>query len=140
VSSFLSHTWAGESQWLIKDNGDPLYYEKRWDPNYEINMDIIKNIFDIYFDKNKTVFVEKSPPTICRAQKFQDYFSQFGEVYFIISIRDPYSTKYSAERWVEYAKYQKKNIETLKNTILTRYEDICVNLDQFILRIKNNLL
>ncbi len=140
VSTMLSqNTWAGESQWLIKKHGDKMYESNRWDPEYNINMGIFKNILDTYLDKNKLMFVEKSPPNICRAKKFQDYFSTFGEVYFIISIRSPYSTKSSAEDWVKYARYQKKNIETLNNTIVTSYEDICLNLDIFISKIKEKI-
>jgi hypothetical protein len=136
ASTFLSqNVWAGEAQNLIKKH-DTTYESNKWDPEYNINMKIVKNILDTYLDKNKTIFVEKSPPTICRAKKFQDYFSKFGEVHFIISIRDPYSTNSSAEEWVKFAKYQKKNIETLKNTLVTSYEDICQNLNGFISKIK----
>jgi hypothetical protein len=140
VSTFLNApTWAGESQWLIKNHGDKIYESKRWDPNYNINMDIIKKLFDIYLDQNKTIFVEKSPPNICRAKKIQDYFSTLGEVYFIISIRNPYSVKYDAEQWVSYAQYQKTNIETLTNTIVTSYEETCTNLDNLISKIKDKI-
>jgi hypothetical protein len=140
VSTLLSqNVWAGESQWLIQKHGDPIYKSKRWDPEYNMNMDILKNILDIYSDKDASIFVEKSPPNICRAKKIQDYFSNFGEVYFIISIRNPYSTKYSAEKWVKYAEYQKNNIEILNNTIVTSYEDICLNLNNFISKIKEKL-
>lgn len=33
----------------------------------------------------------------------------------------------------------KKNIETLKNTIVTSYEEICLHLDNFILKIKEKI-
>jgi hypothetical protein len=78
---------------------------------------------------------------ICRAEKFQEFFSNFGDVYFIISIRNPYSVNntYNINDWVNFAKYQKKNIETLKNTIVTSYEEICLNLDNFILKIQEKI-
>ena len=141
VSSLMSVQQHGESQWLYKKHGDTSYEDNRWDPNYNLDMDMVKNIFDIYFDNEKTFFVEKSPPMICRAEKFQEYFSKFGEVYFIISIRNPYSVNdnNSIQDWVKFAEYQKKNIETLKNTIVTSYEEICLHLDNFILKIQEKI-
>ena len=141
VSSLMNVQQHGESQWLYKNHGDTNYEDNRWDPNYELDMDVVKNVFDIYFDNEKTFFVEKSPPMICRAEKFQEYFSKIGEVYFIISIRNPYSLNYSdkIDDWVKYAEYQKKNIERLKNTIVTSYEEICMKLDKFILKIQEKI-
>lgn len=139
VSTMLSYDTVGESQWLIKNHGDEMYEPNRWDPTYNTSISIIKNILDTHLDNNKSVFVEKSPPNICRAKKIQEYFSEFGEVYFIISIRCPYSTKYSAEKWVKYAEYQKNNIEELDNIIVTSYESICQNLDGFISKIKEKI-
>jgi len=141
VSSLMNVQQHGESQWLYKNHGDTNYEDNRWDPNYELDMDVVKNVFDIYFDNEKTFFVEKSPPMICRAEKFQEYFSKIGEVYFIISIRNPYSLNYAdkVDDWVKYAEYQKKNIETLKNTIVTSYEEICLHLDNFILKIQEKI-
>ncbi len=141
VSTFLNVNAFGESQSLYKDNGDIIYEENKWDPNYDLSMDMVNNVFNKYLDNEKTIFVEKSPPMICRAEKYQEYFSKFGEVYFIISIRNPYSVNYSdkIDDWVKYAEYQKKNIETLKNTIVTSYEEICMKLDKFILKIQEKI-
>jgi hypothetical protein len=141
VSSLLdTKIWAGESQWLLKEHGDKLYETHRWDPNYKLNMDIINNIFNIYLDSEKTFFVEKSPPTICRAKMFEEYFSKIGNVYFIISIRNPYSTQgYSADEWVKFAKYQQNNVKILKNTIITNYEEICLDLDKVINKIQHKI-
>ena len=141
VSTLMNVNRFGESQLLYESNGDITYHENRWDSNYELDMDMVKNIFDIYIDNEKTFFVEKSPPMICRAERFQEYFSKFGEVYFIISIRNPYSVNdiFNINDWVNFAKYQKKNIETLKNTIVTSYEEICLHLDNFILKIKEKI-
>ena len=136
VSTLLPMTRNGETQHFIRYFHDDIYYFNKWNPEYDLNIEYFKDILDNLLDNNASVFVEKSPPNICRAKKFEEYFSMFGEVHFIISIRNPYSTNYSAEKWVEYAKYQKKNIESLSNTIVTSYENICLNLDNFISVIK----
>ena len=142
TSTFITApTWAGESQWLLKRHGDEKYEENRWDPNYNLNMTQVNQLFDIYLDQEKTIFVEKSPPMICRAKLYEDYFSKLGEVYFIISIRHPYAVSYNAVEWVKYAEYQRMNIQTLKNTntIVTTYEEICLDLDGFIRKIINKI-
>jgi hypothetical protein len=101
-------------------------------------MNKVKEIYYNYWDHIKSIYVEKSPPLICRAKMFEDYFKQFGEVYFIISIRSPYSTNhYSTEDWIKFAEYQKNNIETLENCIVTSYEELCLSTNKVIEKIKN---
>ena len=138
VSTFLdSKTWAGESQSLYKKYGDIEYEDNKWNKNYDINFDILNNIFNEYLDKDKLIWVDKNPPSICRAKKIQDYFEKLGEVYFIISIRNPYSTRYkNCEKWIECAEYQKYNLENLKNVIFTTYEECCNDLN----KLKNKIV
>ena len=84
-------------------------------PNYKLDMELVDKVFNIYLDSNKEIWVEKSPPAICRAKLFQDYFSKIGDVYFIISIRNPYSSRWHCRtNWIECAKYQKYNLENFK--------------------------
>jgi hypothetical protein len=140
VSSFIGKShWMGESHWLLKKHGDKNYESNRWDPNYNLDMNLVKKLFDIYLDDTKTIFIEKSPPTICRAKMFEEYFSGLGEVYFIISIRNPYSVRYGAEEWIKYAKFQRDNINTLNNIIVTSYEECCLDLDNVIKKIKEKI-
>lgn len=140
VSTLLDKANNGESQWLYKNNGDENYEKKRWDPEYKLDMKIVDNVFNTYFDKKKIIWVEKSPPHICRAKMFQDYFSKLGDVFFIVSIRNPYSTGYyNAQMWVKYAKYQKHNLENLKNVIYINYEECCNNIENVIYKIKKKI-
>ena len=141
TTSFIGTAGNGEGQWLLKMHGDKHYEDSRWDPNYEMDMKIVKDCYDRYWDKTKNICIEKSPPTICRAKMFEEYFSKFGKVYFIISIRNPYSTrgKDSAGNWIKFARYQKQNIETLNNVIITNYEEICSNTDKVIAKIVRSI-
>ncbi len=140
VSSFIdfNDTWAGESQWYYKKM-DLNYENNRWDPNYKLDMNMVNRVFNEYLDNNKKIWVEKSPPIICRAKMYEDYFSKLGKVYFIISIRNPYSVNSTASEWIKYSEYQKWNIENLQNTIILNYEEICTNLDNVINKIKNKI-
>lgn len=141
VSTLLEcNTWAGESQWLYKKHGDIEYEKNRWNSDYKLDMKLVDKVFNIYFNKNKEIWVEKSPPTICRAKMFQDYFSKFGEVYFIISIRNPYSTgHYGANEWIKFAQYQKYNLENLNNVISISYEECCNDIKKVISKITNKI-
>lgn len=141
VSTFLNcNTWAGESQWLYKTHGDENYKNNKWDPDYKLNMKLVDKVFNIYLDKRKEIWVEKNPPSICRAKMYQDYFSKLGDVYFIISIRNPYSTgHYDTEQWIKYAQYQKFNLENLNNLISISYEECCNNLEKVISKITNKI-
>ena len=131
VSTFIdSKTWNGESQYLYQEYGVVDYIDNRWNENYDINLDILITIFNEHLDKDKLIWVNKDPPSICRAKKIQDYFEKFGEVYFIISIRNPYSVRTKAEKWIEFAEYQKYNLENLKNVIFTSYEECCSDLNK----------
>jgi len=153
VSTLLEcNTWTGESQWLYKKHGEKEYEQNRWNPDYKLDMELVDKVFNIYFNKNKEIWVEKSPPTICRAKMFQDYFSKLGEVYFIISIRNPYSTAHhpspptlpptrlgGADDWIKCAQYQKYNLENLNNVISVSYEECCNDIEKVISKITNKI-
>ena len=142
VSSFLKNTnvWAGESQSIYKKYCDRSYSENRWNPEYKLDMNSIERIYDEYLDKGKNkIWVDKNPPWICRAEENQNHFEKLGDVYFIISIRNPYSFDGSISNWVKFAEYQKYNIKNLKNIICINYEEICLDTNKVISKIKNKI-
>ena len=110
------------------------------DLNYKLDYSKVKEAYDKNWDLSKPVLVEKCPLLISRAKDIEDYFSQFGDVYFLISIRSPYSTDgYYGDTWIKNAKCQKKNIESLKNKILTNYEEACLYTDNLIKKIQKKI-
>ena len=144
VSTFLGKApHMGEGQCFIA-NTDKLYSENRWNKDYEINFQLTEKHFNRNWDMSKPVLCDKSPPNIIRADKIYDYFSKRGEVYFIIQIRDPYTTNYgsghfggkntlnvtpkeiSYKLWDRFAQMQKDTYEKYKdNSILITYEELC---------------
>ena len=54
---------------------DILFTKDRWDAKKEINWQLIHSTWNRYWDKSKGVFLEKSPPNICRAKKIENEFS-----------------------------------------------------------------
>ena len=142
ISTLINNNnWAGEGQWLLKKNGYNEYLINRWNEKFSANIKKIKNCFDKYWNYNKLVLCDKSPSFIIRANEIEKYFSKFGKVYFIISIRNPYSCDFekhsiSIKNWIKYAEYQKKNLETLKNKLFISYEDFILKKD----KTKNRIL
>lgn len=134
VSTLFGHNnWAGEGQHLLRMYAKQSYYiEKVTNPSLIIDYDEVKSIFDKYWNQNKQILCDKSPHAGCIANELEDYFSKFGKVYFICNIRNPYfsySESNNAELWIKVAKYQQHNVESLKNVLLIRYEDLCDDLE-----------
>jgi len=128
ISTFLLHPsagWAGEGQIFINAATKRVYRENRWDPDYALDMDTVSSNWDKHWDKSKLIHGDKSPPTLCRANMFEDHFKQRGDVYFICMMRDPYMIHEDARFYVKMAEYQKCNLETLENVLYISYEDLC---------------
>ena len=113
-----------------------LFTEDRWDPNKEIDWNRIKKLWSKYWDRSKSVLLEKSPPNICRAKNIDKVF---GNSKYICLIRDPYAQIQSntrryntdleaaAKKYISYLKFQKNNIETLEKTLVVSYEELADN-------------
>lgn len=120
----------------LPETKDILFTNDKWDPNKKINWEEIHEIWDKYWDKSKTILLEKSPPNICRALDIQQ---EFNDANFICLVRNPYAqaegilrrsnkdAEYAANFVLKCLEYQKKNIEKLKNTILINYEELTKN-------------
>jgi hypothetical protein len=129
----------GSIQTLYKNNGADKYFLSRWDPTYNLDMNMVNNIFNKVLDTNKQIWVETSSPNMCRANQLEKFFKNKGKVYFIILMSHPYSKLVKNELWETYGKYQKNNLETLKNTIYITYEDCCMNISKVILQLTNRI-
>ena len=112
---------------------DILFTRDRWDAEKKINWKLVHNIWNKYWEKSKDIFLEKSPPNICRAVQIE---KEFPNAKFICLVRNPYaqiegemrrygtSAKKAAELSIQYLKYQKKNLEKLKDSFIIRYEEL----------------
>ena len=142
VSSFSHVNRVGEGTALFKKAGINNFkvWSSGYDPNYFLDYKKVKEAYDTEWDYSKPILIEKCPMLISRAKEIEEYFSKFGDVYFIISIRSPYSTdRYKNNDWVKAALAQKKNIETLKNKIITTYEQLCLYPEKVIKKIQNRI-
>ena len=101
-----------------------------------------------YWDLERAVLLEKSPPNIIRTQSIVKHFNPS---FFIILYRNPYAhceslmrrEGYSVERAAEFAihclNYQKRNIESLNNALLLSYEELTGRSEQAITRMASLL-
>ena len=115
---------------------DILFTNDRWDPEKVINWRKVHNLWDKYWEKSKSVLLEKSPPNICRATQIE---KEFKNSKFICLIRNPYAQieghmrRYSSSPenatllCLNYFRYQKENIEKLQKCILIKYEELADN-------------
>ena len=146
ISTLLGNkNWAGEGQWLLmRSQQFPKYWKKRWNPNYKLNMRKVSKVYHQYWKKKQSsstphpqIYCEKSPPNICRADRYKRFFEKKGRVYFISLIRDPYCCRYSAKEWVKYAKFQQENLNSLPSDqhLTLSYEELCDHTQQTIEKI-----
>lgn len=147
VKTFLGKTYNNNGKYVIpKGEGHhllirdcPEYWENRHDSKFKLPMKLLKERYDEHWNSendnltnnsssnsdSNPILCDKSPPYVHFAKQIETYFEQFGEVYFICMIRSPYSCKWIRDApWNVFAKEQKRNIETLKNVLYFRYEDL----------------
>ena len=123
----------------LPETKELLFTNDKWDPNKKINWRLIHEIWNKYWDKSKLIFLEKSPPNICRAL---DIEKEFKNAHFICLVRNPYAqvegiirrnnatAKYAANFALKCLEYQKRNIEKLNNIILISYEELSRNHEE----------
>lgn len=132
VSSFIGCKDAIEGQGqglLIKEIPD--YMSNRHNLDYKLPVNKVKQIYDKHWDKTKTILCERSPPFVHFAKQIETHFEQFGEVFFLIMIRNPYTTRWIPEcGWEIFAKEQRYNIENLKNVCNINYEELVISPDK----------
>lgn len=104
-----------------------------WKPKTKMPWEKIKPIWESYWDQDKPLLIEKSPPNLMRAHEILEYFNP---VYFLIMVRNPYALcegfmrrsgnkpRRAAKKAIKVLKQQAKNIKTLENAIYFTYEEL----------------
>ncbi len=132
------HTREGQ---LLPTVADHMFsHSQQWNEKLNLDWNFIFNEWRKYWDTTKPILIEKSPPNLLRAFSIEKVFTPS---YFVIFVRDPYAhcetfirkNKYSATESARFIintlKYQKRNLELLKNTILISYEVVVEKPDIF---------
>jgi hypothetical protein len=107
-----------------------------WNSSVQLPWEEIKEVWDRYWDQNKPLLLEKSPPHIIRTAEI---IKHFNPVYFLLMVRNPYAhceslmrrNKIKAEEAAEFTVFcmrqQAENATHLKNTLIFTYEELVQN-------------
>ncbi|WP_259225277.1 sulfotransferase [Salinibacter ruber] len=118
---------------------------KHWDSSHTVPWERVRGVWDTYWDEEKPVRLEKSPPNLLRAKAMED---AFDSSFFIVMIGDPYAfcegcarraneldAADSARLWIRCARKQTENLEELSRALLVRYEDFVEHTEEMIQQI-----
>ncbi|MDG2271288.1 MAG: sulfotransferase [Halioglobus sp.] len=115
---------------------EALMREKPWDAKHVLPWAQIKTVWESYWNKDKPVLLEKSPPNIIRTR---DILANFEPVKFLIMVRNPYAhseglmrrNNMSVERAANFSmmclRTQLNNACELDNALVLTYESLVLN-------------
>ena len=121
---------------VLPEVKEMMYGPRRWDAEYRLPWQTIKEVWERYWDLSKPLVVEKSPPNLIRTE---DIIRNFHPAYFIIMVRNPYAhseglmryNRWKAKQAAEFSAYclkrQKENALSLKNSVSFSYEELVHN-------------
>lgn len=119
----------------------PLMREAPWNPAHQPPWPTVKAEWHKFWDTNKTILLEKSPPNLVRATAIQQ---NFVPAYFVAMVRDPYAFCEGTRRrgragmgyrpgatyrqiaagWARESRLQMKNIASLNHITWLTYEKL----------------
>lgn len=122
-----------------------------WNETMEVPWARIKDEWHKYWESEKPLMIEKSPPNLIRAGEIEKYFEP---CYFLIMVRNPYAhfeglmrkRKRSSDKVVEFIikclRCQMTNSQNLATSIRFKYEElvespvqVCKKIESFIPRL-----
>jgi len=107
-----------------------------WNSDVKLPWKTIKEVWDRYWDQDKPLLIEKSPPHIIRTTEIMEHFNP---VYFLLMVRNPYAhceglirrNKWDAKKAAEFSvwclRHQANNANNLKNVLRLTYEELTGN-------------
>jgi len=119
-----------------------------WDADVVLPWARIKQVWTDYWDQQKPLLIEKSPPNIIRTKEILQHFNP---VHFIIMVRNPYahcegiirrngfSPQIAAEFTVRCLQQQMENAEKLSSALCFTYEEMVKNPEAIAKRIQSFL-
>jgi len=133
-----------EGQFLSEVSG--VMRQTPWNSDLKLPWKDIKKVWDGYWDQDKPLLLEKSPPNLIRVDEI---VAHFHPVHFLIMVRNPYahchslmrrnnsSPRKAAEFTVRCMKQQWKNAEKLDNKLCFTYEQLATNPESISLEIQS---
>lgn len=133
-----------EGQFLPETKG--LMRAQAWNKDIELPWGEIKQIWHTYWDQEKSLFLEKSPPNLMRTDRILEHFSP---AYFLIMVRNPYALceglirrvkqnpKKAARFVIRCLRQQAENTKALQNSLAFSYEEFSDHTDMVIKKIQD---
>lgn len=124
----------GEGQYIPEV--EEVMRQAPWKASVALPWKRIKEVWEGYWDKEKPLLVEKSPPNLIRTNSILEHFSP---VYFLIMVRNPYAhcegpmrrngwgVEKAAEFTVRCMRQQRENAEKLDHALSLTYEELVEN-------------
>lgn len=112
------------------------------------NRDLLLRQWGAYYDLDKTIFLEKSPPNLIRARFFQQLFP---DARFVFIVRHPVAVALATRKWLNTSVLELflhwhvahvlmlEDLEYLNNYLVLRYEDFVVDSQSYLDRIYKSL-
>ena len=137
-----------EGQQLPKVKEVLFKNNKRWNPDTTFDWHFIKSEWEKYWDVTKPILLEKSPCSIVRADVLEH---EFEPAFFVILYRNPYAhcegimrrNNWGPVKAAQFAlkclRFQRKNMNQLKNAISFSYEEMSEHPDQIISKLQQHL-
>lgn len=104
-----------------------------WNPEREFDWQRVGEVWHSYWDLDRPVLLEKSPPHLCR---FRALDAAFQPAWYILLLRDPLATcealerrngwswEQAAGRWLEWLRWHLECRQSLTHTQVVYYEDM----------------
>jgi len=119
-----------------------------WNPDVKLPWKRIKDVWDGYWDHDKPLLVEKSPPHIIRTGEILEHFSP---VYFLLMVRNPYAhceglmrrnqvnAQEAAKFTVRCLRKQAENASRLNNILCFTYEELVASPESISGKIQSSI-
>lgn len=107
--------------------------ERPWDPDTVFDWELVSKTWHRYWDGDKAILLEKSPPHLCRSAILEQHFKP---THFICLMRDPLAIcealhrrndmdwEAAAQRWIEWLTMLLETLERRPDSHLLYYEDM----------------
>jgi len=107
--------------------------ERPWDSGHTLPWPEIKRVWESYWDRDKPVWLEKSPPNLIRTR---DILAHFQPAKFVIMVRNPYAqseglmrrNNWTAAKAANFSlmclRRQRENARELENATVLTYESL----------------
>ena len=103
----------------------PEYLSNVGNVDYEPPLAAIRETYHKSWPSHGPIFCDRGALYIAHGKAVENYFSNYGDVFFIVQIRNPYNCEsLDCQSWVDGAERLRWYATHLNNKVVLRYEDL----------------